>query len=112
MLHGIEKQEMNKNNPPKNLNKFSSPSEERGKGISSEAQKTVTGLFGGSFNPIHNGHLALARLLREKAQLDEVWLMVSPQNPLKQQADLLGDEERLTMARAAVKNESGIVACD
>lgn len=72
----------------------------------------VIGLFGGSFNPIHNAHLALARQLREKAQLDEVWLMVSPQNPLKQQGDLLGDEERLAMARAAVKDEPGIVVCD
>lgn len=103
---------MKKNDPPKNLHKFSSSSEGLGEVISSEVWKKVIGLFGGSFNPIHNGHLALARLLREKAQLDEVWLMVSPQNPLKQQADLLGDEERLTMARAAVKDMPGIVVSD
>ena len=103
---------MKKNDPPKNLHKFSSSSEGQGEVISSEAQKKVIGLFGGSFNPIHNGHLALARLLREKAQLDEVWLMVSPQNPLKQQADLLGDEERLAMAKAAVKDMPGIVVSD
>ena len=71
-----------------------------------------TGIFGGSFNPIHNGHVSLARQLREKAGLDEVWLMVSPQNPLKQAADLLDDEKRLTMARLALDNEPGIIASD
>ena len=70
------------------------------------------GIYGGTFNPLHNGHIALAKAFLAQAGLDEVWFVVSPQNPLKQQADLLGDEERLTMARAAVKNESGIVACD
>ena len=71
-----------------------------------------TGIFGGSFNPIHNGHISLARQLKEKAGLDEVWLMVSPQNPLKQVADLLSDEARLEMARRALKNEEGIIASD
>ena len=103
---------MKKNDPPKNLHKFSSSSEGQGEVISSEAQKKVIGLFGGSFNPTHNGHLSLARQLMEKAHLDEVWLMVSPQNPLKQQSDLLGDEERLAMARAAVKDMPGIVVSD
>ena len=71
-----------------------------------------TGIFGGSFNPIHNGHLSLARQLKEKAGLDEVWLMVSPQNPLKHADDLLSDEARLEMARRALKNEDGIIASD
>ena len=71
-----------------------------------------TGLFGGSFNPIHNGHISLARQLLEKAGLDEVWLMVSPQNPLKQSADLLDDEHRLRMARLAVEQVEGIVVSD
>ena len=61
-----------------------------------------TGIFGGSFNPIHNGHISLALQLKEQAGLDEVWLMVSPQNPLKQAGDLLNDEQRLQMARLAV----------
>ena len=71
-----------------------------------------TGIFGGSFNPIHNGHISLARQLKEKAGLDEVWLMVSPQNPLKQSADLLDDEARLAMARAALRNVKGIRVSD
>jgi len=74
--------------------------------------KIRTGIFGGSFNPIHNGHISLARQLKEKAGLDEVWLMVSPQNPLKQHSDLLNDEARLKMARRALQGESGIIASD
>ena len=70
------------------------------------------GLFGGSFNPIHNGHISLAKHLKKKAGLDEVWLMVSPQNPLKQEQDLLNDELRLQMARLAVENVEGIVVSD
>ena len=71
-----------------------------------------TGIFGGSFNPIHNGHISLARQLKEKAGLDEVWLMVSPQNPLKRSTDLLDDEKRLQMARLALKGVEGVVVSD
>ena len=71
-----------------------------------------TGIFGGSFNPIHNGHIKLARQLRERAGLDEVWLMVSPQNPLKQASDLLDDEKRMQMVRLALENEPHIIASD
>ena len=71
-----------------------------------------TGIFGGSFNPIHNGHIALAQQLRKAAALDEVWLMVSPQNPLKQESDLLADHLRFMMAQKAVEDVEGIVASD
>ena len=63
-----------------------------------------TGIFGGSFNPIHKGHISLAQELRKRAGLDEVWLMVSPQNPLKQQTDLLDDTLRMKMARLTLKD--------
>ena len=63
----------------------------------------TTGIFGGSFNPIHCGHITLAQQLREQAGLDEVWLMVSPQNPLKHEADLADDRQRLLLARKALE---------
>jgi len=71
-----------------------------------------TGIFGGSFNPIHNGHISLTMQLKKLAGLDEVWLMVSPQNPLKQQADLLCDAQRLEMARIATEGVEGITVSD
>ena len=62
------------------------------------------GLFGGSFNPIHNAHIALASTIRKEARLDEVWFMVSPQNPLKQAQDLLGENERYEMVKLALES--------
>ena len=57
------------------------------------------GIFGGTFNPIHIGHLALANYLREFEGLDEVWFMVSPQNPFKKDQLLLDDHIRLEMVQ-------------
>lgn len=70
------------------------------------------GLFGGSFNPIHFGHVRLARHLLAQAGLDEVWFVVSPQNPLKQQHDLLDDEVRLEMVEVALRREKNMRASD
>lgn len=71
-----------------------------------------TGLFGGSFNPVHNGHLALARRLLDTALLDEVWFMVSPQNPLKRHSDLLDDATRLRMVHLALEDDPRMQASD
>lgn len=71
------------------------------------------GIYGGSFNPIHKGHIALAKQILRKAKLDEVWFMVSPLNPFKvADADLLDDHLRLQMAQKALEKESGLYACD
>lgn len=69
-----------------------------------------TGIYGGSFNPVHNGHIALAHELRQLAGLDEIWFVVSPQNPLKTQASLLDDRKRLDMTRRALEPYPGLVA--
>lgn len=60
------------------------------------------GLFFGSFNPVHNGHMVIAAYLAEFTDLDEVWLVVSPQNPLKQSAALLADYHRFELVRIAI----------
>lgn len=71
------------------------------------------GIFGGSFNPIHMGHIVLAKRLCEATKLDEVWFMVSPMNPFKQNVtDLLDDKLRLELVRKALKNEPKLQACD
>ena len=56
------------------------------------------GLFFGSFNPIHNGHLMVASYVANHSDLKQVWLVVSPQNPLKPQGSLLNEYDRLHLA--------------
>ncbi len=71
-----------------------------------------TVLFGGSFNPIHEGHLALADHVLKQGLADEVWFVVSPRNPLKPSADASDALERLESVRQAVENHPGYFASD
>ena len=75
-------------------------------------KKTKTGIYGGSFNPIHEGHICLAKALAESGLVDEIWLLVSPQNPFKVNAELLDDDERLRRARLAVADIPSVEVCD
>ena len=71
-----------------------------------------TGIFSGSFNPIHIGHLALANYLCEYEGLDEIWFMVSPQNPLKTKAELWSDELRLHLVELSISDYPRFRASD
>ena len=72
-----------------------------------------TGIFGGSYNPIHIGHLALANYLCEYGDLDELWFMVSPQNPFKaNDTDLWDDDLRLELVRLATEEYPKFKASD
>lgn len=70
------------------------------------------GLFGGSFNPIHNAHVKLASTICKEAGLDEVWFMVTPHNPLKRQEGLMDEKDRLAMVRIALEKEPNLKASD
>lgn len=71
-----------------------------------------TGLFFGSFNPIHVGHLILAQDILNEQNLDEVWFVVSPQNPLKTKNSLLSEHHRLSMVREAIADNPKFRASD
>ena len=69
-------------------------------------------IFGGSFDPIHNGHLALAAEVLARGLACEVWFMVTPQNPHKQGCTLSDESLRLQMVQLAVDGKAGMAACD
>ena len=70
------------------------------------------GIFSGSFNPIHLGHTRLAAYIRQQAGLDEVWLMVSPNNPLKAASELMDEKLRYHLAQLATAELEGIRPSD
>lgn len=70
------------------------------------------GIFSGSFNPVHIGHLALANYLCEYGEVDELWFMVSPRNPFKQADELMDDALRLELVERAVAGYPRFRACD
>ncbi|HEY0897708.1 MAG TPA: nicotinate (nicotinamide) nucleotide adenylyltransferase [Sphingobacteriaceae bacterium] len=70
------------------------------------------GLFFGSFNPIHVGHLIIANYMANHTDLDQVWLIVSPHNPLKKKGDLINMYDRLEMAKLATENAQNIRVSD
>ena len=70
------------------------------------------GLYFGSFNPIHNGHLLIASYILQHTDLSQVWFVVSPQNPLKPSASLLNEYHRLYLVQLAIEGEKGLKASD
>jgi nicotinate-nucleotide adenylyltransferase len=75
-------------------------------------RKIKTGLFFGSFNPIHIGHLIVAAYMREFSDLDQVWFVISPHNPLKEKKTLLDDHHRLMLVKAAIEDDPKLKASD
>jgi nicotinate-nucleotide adenylyltransferase len=71
-----------------------------------------TGLYFGSFNPIHIGHLAIANYLVENSDLDEIWFVVSPHNPLKKKSSLLANHHRIRLAELATENDDRLFVSD
>lgn len=69
------------------------------------------GLLFGSFNPIHIGHTALANYIVEYSDLEQIWFVVSPQNPFKTSEGLLPEEHRLNMVELAIGNDNRFKSC-
>lgn len=68
------------------------------------------GLFFGSFNPVHVGHMIIANFMATQTDLDEVWMIVSPQNPLKKKSSLARDHDRLHLVSLAIGDNPKISA--
>ena len=75
-------------------------------------EKIKTVIFGGSFDPIHVGHISLAEKVLESGLASEVWFMVSPHNPHKEQCNLSDENVRLKMVELAIAGNGCFKACD
>jgi nicotinate-nucleotide adenylyltransferase len=75
-------------------------------------QRQKIGLFFGSFNPIHMGHLIIANIMAQNTDLDKVWLVVSPQNPFKPSKGLLHEFDRYDLVKAAIADNYKLEASD
>lgn len=80
-------------------------------GLGIDARRRI-GLLGGSFNPAHEGHRHVSLLALQKLKLDEIWWLVSPQNPLKPRSDMAPLKERLSQARKIVARDRRIKVTD
>ena len=74
--------------------------------------KKKVGLFFGTFDPIHNGHLNIAKYIIEEKLADQVWLVVTPKNPLKLKNDISSFDHRYNMVNIATKKYSNIIPSD
>lgn len=70
------------------------------------------GLFFGSFNPIHNGHLIIANYIVQNTSLEQLWFVISPQNPLKKSSTLLNEFHRLYLVQVSIEDEPALKASD
>ncbi len=70
------------------------------------------GLFFGSFNPIHIGHLIIANFILDESDLEKIWFVISPLNPFKTDNSLLEEHARLLLVRTAIENDERLVASD
>ena len=70
------------------------------------------GLYFGSFNPIHIGHLIIAEFVQQNTDVQQVWFVVSPQNPFKKQSSLLNEYHRLHLVKTAIENNPNLHASD
>lgn len=77
-----------------------------------DGKKKKIGLFFGSFNPVHVGHMIIANFMATQTDLDQVWMVVSPHNPLKPKKSLARDHDRLHLVRLAIGDNLRLKASD